>query len=204
MGLYEQLKNQGAISGKQMKALNAFTTNSNGSYFSTPFFCGDSLLATDTFTSIRIKKSVAQQQYFPNEVDYAFKIPESVLKKTLVTDVYCFSDLTGELEIWKYPKGKDSERTAMSTDKNLKVTGDKIISMFDNPGKILSVEEVEALHICGFNPKYMKKVCDLMEAFNISCFDFHYHEMGNMAVIMVVCPSNPEVSAIICPMRHKE
>lgn len=206
MGLYEQLVNQGAFTGKQMKALNAFTTSANGSYLSTPFFCGDFLIATDTFAAVRLKKDTAQQVYFPNDSEFAYKIPDSVLKKTLVSDVYCFSNYDKEVDtdIAKYLKGKGpAEYAAMRAVKELKTTGDQVIRMFEDCGEILGADEVEALHISGFNPKFMKQVCELMEAFNVNCFDFRYYKFNNAAIIKVVCPGKPELEVVICPMLDK-
>ena len=206
MGLYEQLVNQGAFTGKQMKAINAFTTDASGSYLSTPFFCGDSLIATDTFAAVRLKKDTALQTYFDNDSEFAYKIPDSVLKKTLVSDVYCFANYEkdADTDIVKYPKGKDpAEHTVMRAVKELKTTGDQIIGMFEDFGQILSPDEVEAMHFSGFNPKFMKQVCDLMEAFNINCFNFHWYKLNNAAIIKVVCPSYPELSVLICPMMNK-
>ena len=206
MGLYEQLVNQGAFTGKQMKAINAFTTDASGSYLSTPFFCGDSLIATDTFAAVRLKKDTALQTYFDNDSEFAYKIPDSVLKKTLVSDVYCFANYEkdADTDIVKYPKGKDpAEHTVMRAIKELKTTGDQIIGMFEDFSQILSPDEVEAMHFSGFNPKFMKQVCDLMEAFNINCFNFHWYKLNNAAIIKVVCPSYPELSVLICPMMNK-
>ena len=205
MGLYEQLVNRGAFTGKQMKTINAFTTSASGSYLSTPFFCGDSLIATDTFTAVRLKKDTALQTYFDNDSEFAYKIPDSVLKKTLVSDVYCFANYERDVDsdIVKYPKGKDPEHTAMRPIKELKTTGDQVISMFEDSGQILNPDEVEAMHLSGFNPKFMKQICELMEAFNVNCFNFNWYKFNNAAIIKVVCPSYPELSVLICPMKDK-
>lgn len=208
MGLYEQFVNMGAFTGKQMKAINAFTTSANGSYLSTPFFCGDYLIASDTFCCLRIKKDAYQQKLFPADSGFAYKLPDDALKKMLVNDVFYFSNVSDGLEFIKVeskPKESTYNYSQIREVKELNTTGQQIIQMFDEVVNPLTPEQVAALNVCGFQPKYLKMVTNLAEAFNISCLNFEYYNKDDLKfpLVKVNFPYYPDIEAFICPMLKK-
>ena len=190
--------NMGAFTGKQMKAICAFTSKSNEN-LDTPFFYNDYLLATDSFCAISVEKDVYQKHLFPSE--YAYKLPNAPLEKIAASDVFYFTQ----------PETKDDMPTFVKLESTLSAEVDNITSKLEFTGKALlgylsdnnKAVLANEINTPGIDPKFMKKVCNLAEAFNTDCMNIEYVMAGSTPLMRITFPYVPRIKVIICPKRNK-
>lgn len=190
--------NMGAFTGKQMKAICAFTSKNNEN-LDTPFFYNDYLLASDSFCAISIEKDAFQKHVFPAE--YAYKLPNAPLEKIAASDVFYFTQ----------PATKDDMATFVKLESTLSTEVDNVTSKLEFAGKALlgylsdNNKGVLAneINTPGIDPKFMKKVCNLAEAFNTDCMNIEYVMAGSTPLMRITFPYEPRIKVIICPQRNK-
>ncbi len=185
----------GAFTGKQMKAICAFTSDSNAN-LSTPFFYKDCLLATDSFCGVSVEKDTYQKHIMPSE--YVYTLPAAPLEKIAASDVFYFSQAQDKYDMVKLVKLEGADAPVENETSKLAHTGDALISYLSDDNKpVLAADTIAA----GVDPKFMKKVCNLAEAFNTDCMNIEYVMSNNTPLMRITFPYAPRVKVIICPKR---
>lgn len=190
--------NMGAFTGKQMKAICAFTSKSNEN-LDTPFFYNDYLLATDSFCAISVEKDEFQKHVFPAE--YAYKLPSAPLEKIAASDVFYFSLPATKHDMPTFVKLESTLSTEVENlSSKLESTGKALLGYLSDDNKAVLANEINT---SGIDPKFMKKVCNLAEAFNTDCMNIEYVKAGNAPLMRITFPYVPRIKVIICPKRNK-
>ena len=190
--------NTGAFTGKQMKAICAFTSKNNKN-LDTPFFYNDYLLATDSFCAISVEKDVYQKNLFPSE--YAYKLPNAPLEKIAASDVFYFTQPETKDDMPTFVKLESTLSAEVdNTTSKLEFAGKALLGyLSDNNGAVLANE----INTPGIDPKFMKKVCNLAEAFNTDCMNIEYVMAGSTPLMRITFPYVSRIKVIICPKRNK-
>lgn len=187
--------NSGAFTGKQMKAICAFTSDRNVN-LSAPFFYKGYLLASDSFCAVSVEKDTYQKHIMPSEC--AYKLPAAPLKKIAASDVFYFSQAQNKDDMVKLVKLEGAYAPIENETKTLARTGDYLIGyLSDNNKPVLAADTIAA----GVDPKFMKKVCNLAEAFNTDCMNIEYVMAGSTPLVRISFPYQPRIKVIICPKR---
>lgn len=190
--------NHGAFTGKQMKAICAFTSKSNEN-LDTPFFYNDYLLATDSFCAISVEKDEFQKHVFPAE--YAYKLPSAPVEKIAASDVFYFTQPATKHDMPTFVKLESTLSAEVENVTNkLEFTGKALLGYLSDDNKAVLASEINTP---GIDPKFMKKVCNLAEAFNTDCMNIEYVMAGHTPLMRITFPYQPRIKVIICPKRNK-
>lgn len=190
--------NAGAFTGKQMKAICAFTSKSNEN-LDTPFFYNGYLLATDSFCAISVEKDEFQKHVFPAE--YAYKLPSAPIEKIAASDVFYFTQPVTKHDMSTFVKLESTLSTEVeNVTSKLEFTGKALLGYLSDDNKAVLASEINTP---GIDPKFMKKVCNLAEAFNTDCMNIEYVMAGNTPLMRITFPYVPRIKVIICPKRNK-
>ncbi len=190
--------NHGAFTGKQMKAICAFTSKSNEN-LDTPFFYNDYLLATDSFCAISVEKDEFQKHVFPAE--YVYKLPSAPIEKIAASDVFYFTQPATKHDMPTFVKLESTLSTEVeNVTSKLEFTGKALLGYLSDDNKAVLASEINTP---GIDPKFMKKVCNLAEAFNTDCMNIEYVMAGHTPLMRITFPYQPRIKVIICPKRNK-
>lgn len=194
----EAYVNLGMFTGKQMKAINAFTRKSKGAKIdplATPIFYKDYLVATDSYAAVAVAKDVYQVTTIDG--NHAYSLPESLLEGITSSNVFYFNQKKDEIVMCRAEKaGMPATESAIVQKDGLKRMGESILNYF-NGGEACDKMDM----IAGINPEFMKKVCNLADAFNTDCFNFEWVKVENVNLLRVVFPYEPRLHVVIMPMR---
>lgn len=193
----EAYANLGMFTGKQMKAINAFTRKSKGAKddpLAAPIFYKDYLLSTDGYAAVAIAKDVHQVTTING--GNAYQLPESLLESIASGNVFYFNQKDGEPIMCRAEKADMPAIESTMASKNMALA-ESILNYF-NGGE--ACDNMDA--IAGINPEFMKKVCNLADAFNTDCFNFEWVKVKNSNVLRVVFPYEPRLHVVIMAMRN--
>ena len=78
--------------------------------------------------------------------------------------------------------------------------GKALLGYFSDNNRAVLANEINTP---GIDPKFMKKVCNLAEAFNTDCMNIEYVMAGSTPLMRITFPYVPRIKVIICPKRNK-
>lgn len=176
------------LTGKQMKAITAFAKGAKVMHLlNTPFFYDGHIYASDQYCAL----SFDLEGNSPYKGDDVVGIDAEPLMKILVKDEFTF------MEDGYMTHNQEAFEMVNKTDSLLQV-GKALKEMFSQEGSGVLQGGVE---IMGVQPKLVKKVCDLADAFGITCMDFKVTPYKNSKHFMVTFPTYPSLKVIIMPIR---
>lgn len=189
---FQAFVNHGAFTGKQMKAINAFCDKKTRPLLSTPFAYGKFLFATNSYCAVCVEKDEFQKAVLPS--DYVYSLPAAPLEKITANDVFYFTQPASEYDMPEFIKlesttGKEVDNTTNS----LQVTANAMMGYFGDDNKVVE----KRADVMGIDPKYMKLVCNLADAFNATCFNFEYTSKNCMRITFPGCE---RIKVIIMPI----
>lgn len=175
------------LTGKQMKAIAAFAKGAKVAHLlNTPFFYDGHIYASDQYCAL----SFDLEGGSPYKGDGVLGIDAEPLMKVLVKDSFTF------MEDGYMTHNQEAFEMVDKTDSLLQV-GKALKEMFSGNSVALECKA----EMLGVNPKFVKKVCDLTDAFGITCMDFNMVPYKNQRHVMVTFPTCPSLKVIIMPMR---
>lgn len=183
--MFQAFVNNGAFTGKQMKAITAFCDKKSRPLLSTPFFYDNYLFATNSICAVCVEKDEFQKAVLPS--DYVFSLPAAPLVKITASDVFYFTQPASEYdmpEFIKLPEFIEYSAEVDNTTSSLNVTANALKNYFSDDNKTVAADE---LNVLGIDPKYMKLVCNLADAFNATCFNFEYTSKNCMRITFPGC-----------------
>lgn len=175
------------LTGKQMKAIAAFGKGTKVAHLlNTPFFYDNHLYASDQYCALSF--DLGDHSPYPGE--QVLGIDAEPLMKVLMKDEFTF------MEDGYMTKGREAFEMVNKTD-SLAQVGNALKEMF-SCGSETAECKVDML---GVNPKFVKRCCDLADAFGISCMDFEMVPYKSQRHVLVTFPTYPSLKALIMPMR---
>lgn len=188
----------GSISGREMKAVAAFTHKDNAmSLFHTPFVYNGRLWATDSYRMVVIDWPQAEEL----DPDKVYKIPEEALEKILVGYEYAISTTAEMPEIFNI-KTHGSWKLEDTTERMSK----RVVQLQEMLDAEIDCGTPEhPIAIAGVNPAFVSEACDIAKAISCPTITFGYSApkslktMEIMRVKFIGGTKNADV--IICPKR---